>query len=125
MITRKFNQKINAQYVQQGSCCLYCKQQVPFEFITRDHFEPISKGHTLFNNKIFACRKCNSFKGNLTIDEFKERVIATIYKNLQEVVDNKWMVSDKQIDVIKRCSVILKTLNNIIANDYKPDMIFT
>lgn len=125
MITRKFNKRIFDQYVLQGSCCFYCKQPVAYDLITRDHFNPVSKGNTLVDNKIFACRKCNSFKGDLTIDEFKERAISTVYKVLRNVVDNNWMITDKQVDTIRRCSGILKTVNGIIANDYKPDIIFT
>ena len=125
MISRKKNSKLESQYNEQGRCCYYCKERIAFEFITRDHFNPVSKGHTLVNNKIFACRKCNSFKSNLTFDELKQRCLNKLVKHLQAVVNNNWIITEKEIDVITRCSKILKTVNRIILNNYTPEIIFT
>lgn len=125
MNQRKFNQQIYDQYAKQGSCCYYCKKDIPYENITRDHFLPVSEGNTLVNNKVFACRKCNSLKGNNTIDEFKDFILLKLINILKEVVDNNWIMSEKQLDKFEWYSRILKTIVEIIDNDYKPLIIFT
>ena len=42
---------------------------------TRDHVIPLSSGHYKRNkpkNQVLACRRCNSLKGSLAADEFRE-----------------------------------------------------
>ena len=53
MTKRKRNEVLEKQYYDQGSCCIYCKEKVPYELITRDHFQPLSKGNTFLKNKVF------------------------------------------------------------------------
>jgi len=43
-------------------------------FMTRDHVIPVSaKGGDRRANKVVCCRKCNSLKEDLTLQEFKQR----------------------------------------------------
>jgi len=125
MNKRKFNKQIHDQYVAQGECCYYCKRKFAFSDITRDHFLPISEGNTLVNNKVFACRRCNSLKGDKSIDEFRTFLVNKICNILRSVVDNEWKISKVQIEYIKWYSQVLKTTGEIIENDYKPLHIFT
>jgi hypothetical protein len=122
MHVRTFNQHLYEQYKEQGECCLYCGDKTPFELITRDHFYPVSKGHTLQNNKIFSCRKCNSTKGNMSLDDFKQIVLNLIYKTLRSIIRNKWMVSKKHHDTISWGSKVLKNLSKLKDN---PPKLFT
>lgn len=125
MNQRKFNQQLYDQYMSQGGVCYYCKKQVAYVDITRDHFLPISNGNTLINNKVFACRRCNSLKGNKSIDEFHSYLLFAITNILKDVVKNDWKMSEKQLQDFKWYSSILKTLGEIIDNNYKPSFIFT
>jgi hypothetical protein len=125
MNERKFSQQLYNQYMKQGGCCYYCKKEFPYGEITRDHFLPISEGNTLINNKVFACRKCNSLKGDKSIDEFKDFLLLKLTDILKAVVDNNWMMTQKQLDKFTWYSKMLKTVGEIIDNDYKPLIIFT
>lgn len=125
MNQRKFSQQLYDQYMKQGGGCYYCKKDFPYEEITRDHFLPISEGNTLVNNKVFACRKCNSLKGDKSIEEFKDFLLFKLIEILRQVVDNNWIMSQKQLDKFTWYSRVLKTLGEIIDNDNKPLIIFT
>ena len=125
MNKRKFSQALYDQYKKQGECCYYCKVKTPFEDITRDHFLPISEGNTLVNNKVFACRKCNSLKGHKSMDEFKHFLINKLCEILKKVVENDWKISKQDVDLFKWYSKVLATVGEIIDNDYKQSHIFT
>lgn len=125
MNKRKYSKQLHDQYVKQGECCYYCKSKTPYEDITRDHFLPKSTGNTLINNKIFACRKCNSLKGDKTVDQFREYIIEGIRTILGDVVAGGWKISDHQLSKFRSFTTILKTTGEIIENDYKPSHIFT
>ncbi len=124
-VKRKSNQILERQYRKQGSCCYYCKTKIEYDYITRDHIIPISKGHSLVGNKIFACEKCNMMKSNLSIIEFRDKVFIRIKEILQTAVDNKFMMSSSAIKKFKNMVVILKTLNEMIENDGMPNIIFS
>lgn len=125
MQTRKPNPTLEAQYKLQGECCYYCKRSVPFEDITRDHVLPISKGHTLENNKVFACRPCNALKGNRDIEELKTVLLTFSCNILKQVVHQKFKISDSQLQRIRYYVTIMKTLSEMIENGNKPTIIFT
>jgi hypothetical protein len=125
MIKRKKNEALEEQYRLQGSCCYYCKEDVPYDLITKDHFNPVSKGNTLINNKLFCCRPCNNIKGNRTIEEFRDLIIKRCCDTLKKVVAQDWKISDYQIKIIKHHVSVLKTLNDIISEDSKLPVLFT
>jgi hypothetical protein len=61
--------------------CFYCERQfgdIPINGVlplkkTADHIHPVSKGGTRHElNIIPACNKCNSLKGNKTLEEFEQ-----------------------------------------------------
>lgn len=125
MIKRKKNETLEEQYRLQGSCCYYCKEAVPYDLITKDHFNPASKGNTLVNNKLFCCRPCNNIKGDRTIEEFRDLIIKRCCDTLKKVVAQDWKISDYQIKIIKHHVSVLKTLNDIISEDSKLPVLFT
>jgi CRISPR/Cas system Type II protein with McrA/HNH and RuvC-like nuclease domain len=55
--------------------CYYCREYLTDLNRTKDHVIPKSKGGKLSkDNKVFACRKCNRNKGDLTIEEWIEKL---------------------------------------------------
>jgi len=51
--------------------CYYCREQLTDATRTRDHIWPKSKGGKLYKkNKVYACRSCNRYKRDLTIEEW-------------------------------------------------------
>ena len=122
---RKANAILEKQYKEQGSCCIYCKTAVPFEHITRDHLYPKSKGFTLIENKVFACLKCNMCKGNLSIEEFRQKITKTIDTILEKVAANNWKLSISSIKKVNNYLMITKNLTEIIENGGKPKILFT
>jgi hypothetical protein len=68
--------------------CFYCgvqtergglKQSAAI-YMTRDHVIPTSaKGFDRRANKVVCCRKCNTLKEDLTLQEFKRRTGVTIF----------------------------------------------
>ncbi len=125
MNKRKFSPQIYEQYMKQGGCCYYCKKKFPYEEITRDHFLPVSDGNTLVNNKVYACRRCNSLKGDKSIDEFREYLLFRISEILKTVISQKWKMSKQQLEDFRWFTRLLKTTGEIIENNYQPLHIFT
>jgi len=125
MTKRKNNQRLEKQYNEQGSCCIYCKEKIPFELITRDHFKPRSSGNTLLQNKVFACKKCNSIKGSLSLHDFKDE----IYKRINNVIENFKNKELNHFDEMQKKLIhytkILKTIYEILENGGTPKLIFT
>lgn len=57
--------------------CYYCREYLTDLNRTKDHVIPKSKGGKLTkDNKVYACRKCNRNKGDLTIEEWIEKLKA-------------------------------------------------
>lgn len=125
MIKRKRNDTLEEQYRLQGSRCYYCKDSTPYDLITRDHFNPVSKGNTLVNNKLFSCRPCNNIKGNRTIEEFRDLILKRCCDILKKVIAQDWKISEHQVKIIKHHVVVLNTLNQIILEGNKLPLVFT
>lgn len=125
MNTRKPNLQLEEQYKMQGECCYYCKEKIPFEYITRDHFYPVSKGNTLVNNKIFACRLCNSIKGNKEISDFYESIRNRVKKNILKLSIKNYEIDENDIKKLNRLRKISETIKKIKLNGNKPDLIFS
>jgi hypothetical protein len=125
MIVRNSNPTLEEQYKQQGECCYYCKDKVPYSLITRDHIKPVSKGHVLVNNKIYACRTCNNMKGDRSFEEFRSLMIKRCCDILSKVVKQNWMISDYQINMIKHHVRVINTVTDIINNGNTTSIKFT
>lgn len=125
MQQRKFKETVARQYEEQGSCCVYCGEPVPFEAITRDHFHPLSKGYTFVNNKVFACFMCNSEKQDSDIYEFNKKTLERIQGILRKIVANNWKMSEQQYKRFQYLTKRLKTTTHIIENGGVPKILFT
>jgi len=125
MRLRKRNETLEKQYRDQGSCCYYCKKEVPYELITRDHINPVSKGSNLIKNKIYACVNCNSYKGDKTFEEFRAIMIKKSCRILGDVVNQGFKISQEQLDKIRYFVAVMNTVSVIIENDNTPEVVFT
>lgn len=70
---------ISREYLAQrdGYLCFYCKSKFDqnLGFATRDHVVPLSGGGTNdASNLVLACGWCNQLKGDMTLDEFLEKL---------------------------------------------------
>jgi 5-methylcytosine-specific restriction endonuclease McrA len=125
MRKRKPNEALEEQYRLQGSCCFYCKESISYEYITKDHFLPVSKGNTLINNKVFACRTCNNIKGNRSLQEFKTLLLKKSSYLLEKELINNTKLSDNDIDIIIHYLKAAKNVENLISNTNHPLVLFT
>lgn len=88
--------------------CYYCEREFSdpktttsnLVIKTRDHIIPVSRGgNNSAKNRVFACQKCNSAKGNMMPEEFciilrdtpnqagiKKQYIDTVLKNAEALV---------------------------------------
>jgi 5-methylcytosine-specific restriction endonuclease McrA len=87
--------------------CYYCKEYLTDLNRTKDHVIPKSKGGKLTkDNKVYACRKCNRNKGDLTIEEWMEKL-----KTLKLVPKTKKMFHKKEF-ILPTLYGIVQTLIN-------------
>ena len=85
--------------------CYYCRDSLNDKNRTRDHIIPKSKGGLLSNgNKVFACRTCNKWKGDYTLEEWLEKVKALKRTNNTE---DLWV---KRIQIIQRLYPMIEQL---------------
>lgn len=79
--------------------CYYCNDKVGINYRTVDHKTPVSRGGlTVGKNLVMSCQKCNSEKGFLTEEEYREyREIADIMvsKNIKVSTLNSLLDSYK------------------------------
>jgi len=60
-----------ALYERQRHKCAYCGRYMEFKESTLDHVVPKSKGGRLTrDNRVVACAKCNTRKGNRSVGSF-------------------------------------------------------
>lgn len=59
-------------YLRDGYRCQYCGETFAAKDLTFDHVFPRSLGGSLsWENTVTCCKKCNSKKGNLTLNQLK------------------------------------------------------
>lgn len=64
--------------------CYYCNEKVGINYRTVDHKTPISRGgETIPENLVMSCERCNSEKGFLTEEEYRE------YKEIADMLVSK------------------------------------
>lgn len=54
--------------------CFYCGCGLDFDNFHADHFYPKSFGGKQKNNLVPACPDCNLSKGNLSIEQFRDKI---------------------------------------------------
>lgn len=125
MNKRKHNEALLNQYKEQGECCIYCGAPTPFDSITRDHFNPISKGNTFVNNKVFACVRCNGDKNDLDIYQFNSNTFLSLQKSLRIMISKGWKMNNREYKKFKYLTSRFVTTSKIIENGGKPTRLFT
>lgn len=68
-----------AIYLRDGLACVYCGANIEEHGITLtlDHLTPYSKGgSSTSHNLVTACQKCNSSRGDRSVEEFSKVVAA-------------------------------------------------
>lgn len=83
-------------FARDGYLCMYCGKQYFDGDLTRDHILPKSRGgQDVWENVVAACRRCNQFKGDRTLDQLSMELIALPYRpNLAEYLA---LVNDRRI----------------------------
>jgi 5-methylcytosine-specific restriction endonuclease McrA len=61
--------------------CAYCREPVTLDNSSLDHKIPKSRGgaNTL-SNLVLACRRCNRWKGALTVEEMQDRLSRGLFR---------------------------------------------
>mgnify|MGYP000029312760 FL=1 len=73
-------------FARDGYLCIYCGKQHGQSELTRDHIVPKSYGGLdVWENVVAACRRCNQFKGDRSIESLGMELLALPYRpNLAE-----------------------------------------
>ena len=114
---RKPNKLLEGKYIENESCCYYCKAPTPFEEITLDHIVPSSKGGLLTNNIIFSCRKCNGMKKNLTFEQLSYKLVDKMINILTKTKQENQCLKESELIKLVYYSMYLRTVQTIIRND--------
>ena len=61
--------------------CLYCGRLFEDSYLSRDHVVPISRGGLdVWTNVVTACKRCNAYKGNISLDDSSMELLALPYR---------------------------------------------
>lgn len=74
---RRRNQmtRIRKLLYQSDGRCWYCGVRLRMKDVTQDHVVPRADGGTSRrSNIVAACRSCNAAKGDMSLEEYRERV---------------------------------------------------
>jgi hypothetical protein len=86
-------------FQRDRNLCLYCGQQFPYSYLTRDHVMPASRGGAaIWENCVTACRSCNQKKDDRTPEEANMKLLAVPYTpNLAEylILQNRRILADQ------------------------------
>ena len=80
--------------------CMYCGKGFSECELTRDHIVPTSQGGLdVWENVVTACRRCNQFKSDRSLDDLSMELLALPYRpNLAEymaMLNNRRILSDQ------------------------------
>ncbi len=83
-------------FARDGYLCMYCGKPHSASELTRDHIVPRSAGgRDSWQNVVAACRRCNQFKGDRSLDVLNMELLALPYRpNLAEYLA---LVNDRRI----------------------------
>lgn len=102
-----------AIYMRDGLSCAYCGATIEDDGITLtlDHIKPYSQGGTsATHNLITACQRCNSSRGDRSVEEFTKAVAAyldhgitaeEIQKSIEEKIARQINVAEAK-EIIER-----------------------
>jgi hypothetical protein len=64
-------------FARDAHLCLYCGDQFPDRWLSRDHIIPLSMGGTDgWNNVVTACKRCNNRKAGRTPEQARMELLA-------------------------------------------------
>lgn len=66
-----------------GGRCFYCGCLLDFNNFHLDHIVPKSKGGKNPDNLVPACIDCNEFKSDLSVKEFRQKIMDARSKTIQ------------------------------------------
>jgi HNH endonuclease len=65
--------RLKRKLIEQFGRCYYCHQRIDLDSATEDHKTPKSRGgQDIQENIVAACWSCNTQKGAMTVDEYRE-----------------------------------------------------
>ena len=77
----------NKPTLNKAKRCYYCGEKLTPETRTLDHMTPLARGGpNRQNNRVWCCKKCNSAKMDMTVEEF------FIYKQLRKLYSGKELI---------------------------------
>lgn len=87
-------------FARDGYLCMYCGKAHHASELTRDHIVPRSRGGLdSWENVVAACRRCNQFKGDRSLENLGMQLLALPYRpNLAEylaLVNDRRILSDQ------------------------------
>lgn len=79
--------------------CAYCGCKLDYNNFHLEHFIPKSKNGVNYNNLIPSCPTCNLVKGDLLLEDFRNKIESLAYvKNGKIGIINKyWKIKPKKI----------------------------
>ena len=114
-------QKRLAIYLRDGLACAYCGNSVTEGAkLTLDHLTPYSHGGSNeYNNLVTCCAKCNSSRGNRTVETFAEGIAGYLGIAAQCIISHVQACISRPVDtktageIIKRQGSCFKALQNL------------
>ena len=87
-------------FARDGHICMYCGKSHHETELTRDHIVPTSQGGLdIWENVVAACRRCNQFKSDRSLDHLGMELLALPYRpNLAEymaLLNNRRILADQ------------------------------
>ena len=87
-------------FARDGHICMYCGKAHSETELTRDHILPTSQGGLdIWENVVSACRRCNQFKSDRSLDQLGMELLALPYRpNLAEymaLLNNRRILADQ------------------------------
>ena len=72
-------------YAKCNGKCAICGKPVKFKKMTIDHITPLSRGGTNdIKNLQLACKRCNSMKSNMTMDDMMGQISEILKYNRKQ-----------------------------------------
>ena len=96
----------------EDNYCYYCNEILTKKTASRDHLLPRCKGGKTKDNIVLCCKRCNSEKGSMTEDEYREYLLIKKEKMISPIPLDEIKISY----VFQRCPVSEKKI--LKAIDY-------
>jgi uncharacterized protein (TIGR02646 family) len=72
--------------------CAYCGCEMDWDNFHIDHVIPKSKGgNGTYDNLVATCPTCNLYKGTLSVEEFKNKILNLVISNSQVMLFTKYI----------------------------------